>query len=323
MTQTDMETYIQDAFADVGFSSSELAIFSSLFEVKIFAAKEVMMKQGDLATGLYILVDGSVNVNIQIPGSLPKRIVLTGRNIFFGEISLIEASIATATVQAEKDMRCLFLSAKKYRALGVIYPDIDFKIMLKLKNIILPRLADNINEIAKNKAEFIGIDAPGSCKLVKKTLSEHLLHQAGITQALLRFLGVFNDFNDEELLFLINNMTGVVLEKGALLTGQQSSWFIIRGAMQVLVANQDGGSQLMIMPPGKLIDAQLLTLVQGKVHCKAQNDMLLFCLDEDVLNTLRQTHPSLYHRYLKLAMSSLAQFFTVTNKKLVQIDSGC
>jgi signal transduction histidine kinase len=77
-------------------------------------AGAILFRDGDAATGLYVLLGGELRVTKQIGG----QEVLLGkvqRGAFVGEISLMTGSPHTATVQAGRDSRCLRFDTGVFR----------------------------------------------------------------------------------------------------------------------------------------------------------------------------------------------------------------
>jgi CRP-like cAMP-binding protein len=77
-----------------------------------YAAGDVVVAQGDPATRLFIIVDGSAAVEQQDLG----RVGTLGQGEFFGELALIEAHGRTATVRADSDLTCLDIPAWEFKA---------------------------------------------------------------------------------------------------------------------------------------------------------------------------------------------------------------
>jgi CRP-like cAMP-binding protein len=77
-----------------------------------YAAGDVVVAQGDPATRLFIIVDGTAAVEQQDLG----RVGTLGQGEFFGELALIEAHGRTATVRADSDLTCLVIPAWEFKA---------------------------------------------------------------------------------------------------------------------------------------------------------------------------------------------------------------
>jgi voltage-gated potassium channel len=77
-----------------------------------YAPGDVVVGEGDPATRLYLIVDGTASVEQSTQGRVGKL----GPGEFFGELALIEEHGRTATVRAESDLTCLVIPAWEFKA---------------------------------------------------------------------------------------------------------------------------------------------------------------------------------------------------------------
>jgi len=71
-----------------------------------FPAGSFIVRQGQVGTGLYVILSGSVRV---LRGA--EELARLGPGDFFGELSVIDQQPRIASVQAETDARCLALAS--------------------------------------------------------------------------------------------------------------------------------------------------------------------------------------------------------------------
>jgi CRP/FNR family cyclic AMP-dependent transcriptional regulator len=76
-----------------------------------YAAGQAVVREGDPATVLYLIVSGRARVEQD-----GKTVGSMGPGEFFGELALIEAHGRTATVVAEDELDCLLISAWEFKA---------------------------------------------------------------------------------------------------------------------------------------------------------------------------------------------------------------
>jgi CRP/FNR family cyclic AMP-dependent transcriptional regulator len=76
-----------------------------------YAAGQPVVREGDPATVLYLIVSG--NAHVEQDG---KTVGSMGPGEFFGELALIESHGRTATVVAEDELDCLLISAWEFKA---------------------------------------------------------------------------------------------------------------------------------------------------------------------------------------------------------------
>ena len=96
-----------------------------------FAPGETVVREGDPATKLYLIVSGHATVGQG--GTMVGRM---GPGDFFGELALIEEHGRTATVVAEDELDCLLISAWEFKASLEEHP----QMALPMLNAIIARL---------------------------------------------------------------------------------------------------------------------------------------------------------------------------------------
>lgn len=97
-----------------------------------YAPGDVVVNEGDPATRLYVIVEGTASVEQSTSGKVGKM----EAGDFFGELALIEEHGRTATVRAETDLTCLIIPAWEFRASLEEHP----KMALPMLNTIISRL---------------------------------------------------------------------------------------------------------------------------------------------------------------------------------------
>ena len=97
-----------------------------------FAPGEVVVAQGDPATRLFVIVEGTAAVEQAEQG----RVGTLNAGEFFGELALIEAHGRTATVRAETQLTCLIIPAWEFKASLEEHP----KMAIPMLETIITRL---------------------------------------------------------------------------------------------------------------------------------------------------------------------------------------
>jgi CRP-like cAMP-binding protein len=97
-----------------------------------YAPGDVVVGEGDPATRLFLIVEGTASVEQASQGPVGKL----GAGEFFGELALIEEHGRTATVRAETDLTCLVIPAWEFRASLEEHP----QMAIPMLNAIIGRL---------------------------------------------------------------------------------------------------------------------------------------------------------------------------------------
>jgi len=130
------------------FGKGERKLIMERFRTRDVAAEELLIREGDRSDGLYVVLDGSVDVFKQKDG----RQVLVGRlreGDLFGEVSCLRKSPATATVTARRAGTLLKLPRAEFDELVMSYPQI-----LELVSTLSDERLENLDAILSGHAEF-------------------------------------------------------------------------------------------------------------------------------------------------------------------------
>lgn len=115
---------------------------------KAYAAKQLIIKEGDPSNDLYYIISGSVTVMIE--DSKGNEIVLAYLNAgeFFGEIGLFsEKSNRTAFVRAKTKSEIAKISYEKLQGLHNIFPELLFSIASQMA-MRLRRTSRKVSDLA-------------------------------------------------------------------------------------------------------------------------------------------------------------------------------
>jgi CRP/FNR family transcriptional regulator, cyclic AMP receptor protein len=96
-------------------SQAELDVLAELCRQRRFAAGEVVFSEGDAGDALFVLARGDVEVVAKGPGGERVLAVLAPPTAF-GEMSLVDREVRSATVRAKTACVALQLSAENFTA---------------------------------------------------------------------------------------------------------------------------------------------------------------------------------------------------------------
>jgi CRP-like cAMP-binding protein len=81
-----------------------------------FEKGHVIVKEGELAVGFFLILSGRVEVVKGAEGPSPKVLNTLGAGDFFGEMALLDGYLRSTTVHAVDDTECLVLSRLDFMA---------------------------------------------------------------------------------------------------------------------------------------------------------------------------------------------------------------
>jgi glutaminase len=115
-----------------GLGPDALALLETLMQRKSFQAGELIIRKGDPADGLYLLLSGQVSVNVSLASGERTRLSTIPAGMSFGELAVIDRSARTADVHADKAVECYFFSAAAFDELGERRPGVKMRILENL-----------------------------------------------------------------------------------------------------------------------------------------------------------------------------------------------
>jgi CRP/FNR family cyclic AMP-dependent transcriptional regulator len=108
----------------VGVSGADLAAIADRSVEVDFPADQVIARQGEIGSGFFVIVDGTVRVVRD-----GEELARLGPGDFFGEMSVIDGLPRVAQVAADSNTRCLALATWEFERLILDHPTIGLAIL--------------------------------------------------------------------------------------------------------------------------------------------------------------------------------------------------
>jgi CRP-like cAMP-binding protein len=116
-----------------------------------FYAGEVIVKEGDVATSLFLVEKGQLRVSVHVEmedhRNMKTGIADLGKGDLFGDTCLHESSVRTASVIAMTDGCLLEINGKKLGEYLDAHPNKGYLFYKELFNVFFKRLTDNHHRI--------------------------------------------------------------------------------------------------------------------------------------------------------------------------------
>ncbi len=113
-----------------------------------FGTGDLIVRQGDRADKLYMLLRGEVSVTLPLPNQRVARLSTLSAGMSFGEFGLLDGGVRSADVHADGDVECFSLSRDVFDRLGVAHPAIKLRLLENLLRGVSHMLARADEEIA-------------------------------------------------------------------------------------------------------------------------------------------------------------------------------
>lgn len=121
-------------------TEDELNIFGDQLTRQQFAENDLIIQIGQEAGELFILFEGRVSVFIGSENVQRRRLATFSPGMVFGEMSMIDRSPRSATIQADSPVVCQVLSRAAFDSLGVDHPSIKIKLLENISHALSRKL---------------------------------------------------------------------------------------------------------------------------------------------------------------------------------------
>ncbi len=112
--------------------SHALRILETFLQPRLFATGTTIVRQGEVAHEIYLLVAGTVSITLDLPSGERRRLATMAPGMVFGELTIIDRSPRTADVRADSEVECLVLTAEELDRLQEEQPAVTIVIMRNL-----------------------------------------------------------------------------------------------------------------------------------------------------------------------------------------------
>jgi len=130
-------------------SWQELKKVEHAVHVRHYGPNEAIFKQGDPGSGMYIIMEGSVGIFLDIPHQEPKKLSDLTEGDFFGEIALLDSSPRTAAAIASENCSIIGFFRPDLMDLLKTKPALGSKILLSLSEVLATRLRSTNSELVR------------------------------------------------------------------------------------------------------------------------------------------------------------------------------
>ena len=132
--------------------TSRLKKLASITEIKEFAEGTIIHEAGDLGTAIYLVQEGQVNIEIDVPNHAPVTVLKIGPGQVFGLSSLFPPQRKKGRARVVKKVQALVIDADKLRELFQTDHDLERAFMARTAQIINDRVKATWVELAHKTA---------------------------------------------------------------------------------------------------------------------------------------------------------------------------
>jgi CRP-like cAMP-binding protein len=128
MVEVDAEETLRTVPLFEGLQPKQLKSLAKWTHTRTYQPGQVIVRQGDLGLGLYIIQSGRVRVTLDTPSG-PRELRIMGSGESFGELSLLDNNPRSATVTAIEPTTAVLLDKGQFLAELRTYPEIALAIL--------------------------------------------------------------------------------------------------------------------------------------------------------------------------------------------------
>ena len=268
-----------------------------------FFKDDVILQQGKPSQGIYIILDGHVNVETHLLIEGTAVIEEFGPGEFLGEIRFIEQSPCGTSIIAKSQVTCLFITRLFFNMLSLYYPHTRHKLLTAITNQVMRRISAMYTQIVHNISK---LEMTKTTSLFEKIISS-LTRPKNITVDTLdeyknqiTHLSFLTEFNEEERSALLNKIIIWDLPKHYELLSpndkKASCYIILQGAVRTDFVNGNKVAKLSIIGPD-IFFASVSTQDRQSalgISFLACEQTILLELPEHELDDLQKTLPELW-----------------------------
>src|SRR3990167_8510360 len=179
----------------------EIQMMLAFGKLTEYSDGEVIMQQGKMSNGIYVVVEGAVEKTARMLGEMTTIIDVFSQGEFFGEISFTENVPSAASVIAKGNVKCLFLTRIYLESISENYCETKYKLFNEISQQVCTRLKKMHDKVVTviSSAEMITQSMFTEMMHSLTKPAQYTLEEGGITYEYLRNMTVFSRFTDDEL----------------------------------------------------------------------------------------------------------------------------
>lgn len=124
-------------------------MIKEFLHLRTYQQGEVVFNEGDPGVGMYIIIEGKVNITKKTEGGGSIELVTLENGDFFGEISVIEGGPRTATARTIEKTELLGFFKSDLEELIERKPSTAVKILFQISKILGERLRATDEELSR------------------------------------------------------------------------------------------------------------------------------------------------------------------------------
>ena len=131
-----------------GLSARGLARIAAIAEEELHETKELVFREGEAGSKLYLILEGKVRISRNLAGMGEEALAVLGPGEAFGEMSLIDDAARSADAHVHERCKLLVISREAFEDLLFIHKDLAYEILWNFVRILTQRLRESNDKMA-------------------------------------------------------------------------------------------------------------------------------------------------------------------------------
>ena len=266
----------------------------------------LLWRQGEVADGLHVIVDGEIVVSLRQPGGVQLPVAALGAGDVVGEVPLIDGGTRSASARVERTAHLLFLSRADFGALTVRRDPTAAVVRRRICALVCARLRRDYEHLAASLEPASGNAEPAPARQTQET------DVARPPISYLRRLAFFEGFSELDLNEVVDRSRLRFVIRGHVVAAEGDSpracCITLNGAVEEAIERGDRRIPIGLAGPGRafgyigLIDGQ----TSGHTATARERSVMLV------------VPASLFDEYLNGSSSASRAFFTAIERDLMR-----
>ena len=158
-TPAERLAFLRDVRLFTAFAETDLAALGQRLRERPLRKNQVLFREGDPGDEMFLICHGAVLVSKVVKGKVEQLLNRIGPGEFFGEMSLLDGSPRSATIQAETDTLLLMLDRKSLNQLIEVSPHAAAAFFYAMVHVFIERLRKS--DVRLTEATRWGLEATG------------------------------------------------------------------------------------------------------------------------------------------------------------------
>ncbi len=126
----------------------EFEYLAEISQIKEYKVGDIIFYEAEPGNSLFVIIEGEVEIlRKDVEGNL-KPIAVLKANEFFGEMSLIDKEMRSATARAKTDVKALILTSENLHSFAKIYRNGFTMVVINIARVMSKRLRETNNKLA-------------------------------------------------------------------------------------------------------------------------------------------------------------------------------